>query len=133
MMANPLTGALGNAMGYVYVLGTVLLTVYGQLVIKWQVSAAGAMPEDAAGKLLFLGRLLLNPWIVTGLAAAFAAAVCWMAAMTRLPLSHAYPFMSLAFVLVMVGSAAFFGEPITVLKAAGLALIIAGIVVGSQG
>jgi multidrug transporter EmrE-like cation transporter len=120
-------------MGYFYVIGTVLLTVYGQLVIKWQVSEAGSMPEATPEKLLFLARLLLNPWIITGLAAAFVAAVFWMAAMTKLPLSHAYPFMSLAFVLVMVGSAAFFGEPITVLKATGLALIIAGIAVGSQG
>ena len=128
-MAN----SAGYAMGYVYVLGTVLLTVYGQLIIKWQVNLAGAMPEEAGAKVLFLGRLLVNPWIVTGLVAAFAAAVCWMAAMTKLPLSHAYPFMSLAFVLVMVGSAVFFGEPVTLLKVAGIALIIAGIVVGSQG
>lgn len=120
-------------MGYFYVIATVLLTVYGQLVIKWQVSQAGAMPEATPDKLLFLARLLLNPWILTGLAAAFVAAMFWMAAMTKLPLSHAYPFMSLAFVLVMVGSAAFFGEPITLLKATGLALVIAGIAVGSQG
>jgi len=120
-------------MSYFYVACTVLLTVYGQLVIKWQVLAAGAFPEAPGEKMLFLARLLMNPWIISALGAALAAAVTWMAAMTKLPLSHAYPFMSLAFVLVMVGSAAFFGEPITVLKATGLALIIAGIAVGSQG
>jgi len=46
--------------------------------------------------------LLLNPWIISGLAAALLASVTWMAAMTRLPLSHAYPFTTLAFVLVML-------------------------------
>jgi multidrug transporter EmrE-like cation transporter len=56
-----------------------------------------------------------------------------MAAMTKLDLSHAYPFTSLAFVLVTAASAVFFHEPMTGPKIAGIALICAGIVVGSQG
>lgn len=120
-------------MSYVYVFLTLLLTVYGQLVIKWQVTAAGAFPADPADKMLFLARLLVNPWVVSALAAALGAAVAWMAAMTKLDLSHAYPFMSLAFVLVLLGSAYFFHEPVTAPKLAGLVLVCAGIVVGSQG
>jgi len=120
-------------MSYVYVFLTVLLTVYGQLIIKWQVVAAGAFPADSADKFLFLARLLVNPWVVSALAAALAAAVAWMAAMTKLELSHAYPFMSLAFVLVLLGSAWFFHEPLTLPKVVGLVLVCAGIVVGSQG
>ena len=120
-------------MSYVYVGLTILLTVYGQLVIKWQVGLAGAFPAEPGARLLFLARLLVNPWIVSALVAALAAALAWMAAMTRLQLSHAYPFMSLAFVLVLVGSAWFFQEPLTLPKVAGLVLICAGIVIGSQG
>jgi multidrug transporter EmrE-like cation transporter len=120
-------------MSYVYVFLTVFLTVFGQVVVKWQVLQAGAFPPDTPGKLLFLGKLLINPWIVLALAAAFGAAVCWMAAMTRLELSHAYPFMSLAFILVLVCSALLFHEPVTAPKIVGLVLISAGIIVGSQG
>jgi multidrug transporter EmrE-like cation transporter len=120
-------------MSYVYVFLTIVLTVYGQLIIKWQVAAAGAFPVDPGDKFVFLARLLVNPWIVSALAAALAGAVAWMAAMTRLELSHAYPFMSLAFVFVMLGSAWFFHEPVTLPKVAGLVLVCAGIVIGSQG
>jgi multidrug transporter EmrE-like cation transporter len=120
-------------MSYLYVLATVLLTVYGQIVIKWQVMQAGALPADFADKFVFLARLLLNPWIVSAFAAAFLAALCWMAAMTRLQLSHAYPFVGLTFVLVLMASGLFFNEPVTPLKIAGVALIVLGIVVGSQG
>ena len=120
-------------MSYVYVFLTIFLTVYGQIAIKWQVTAAGAFPADPEGKLLFLARLLLNPWVISALAAALLAAVSWMAAMTKLDLSHAYPFMSLAFVLVLILSALVFHEPVTLPKIAGLALISAGIIVGSQG
>jgi multidrug transporter EmrE-like cation transporter len=56
-----------------------------------------------------------------------------MAAMTKLDLSHAYPFTGLSFVLVTFVSAWLFQEPVTVPKIAGIALICAGIVVGSQG
>ena len=103
-------------MSYVYVIATVLLTVYGQIAIKWQVLAAGPFPADPGEKAWFLARLLVNPWVLSALAAGLLASVSWMAAMTRLELSHAYPFMSLAFVLVMVCSAWFFSEPITPLK-----------------
>ncbi|MBI2297084.1 MAG: EamA family transporter [Betaproteobacteria bacterium] len=120
-------------MSYVYVACTVLLTVYGQLVIKWQVLAAGAFPETAGEKMLFLARLLINPWIVSALAAALAASMTWMAAMTRLDLSHAYPFLSAVFIFVPLASVLLFNEPVTSPKVVGLVLIVAGIVIGSQG
>jgi multidrug transporter EmrE-like cation transporter len=120
-------------MSYFYVACTVLLTAYGQIVIKWQVLAAGAFPESPGEKALFLGRLLINPWIVSALAAALAAAVTWMAAMTRLDLSHAYPFLSSVFVLVPLLSILLFNEPLTSPKVIGLALIVTGIIVGGQG
>ena len=123
----------GVIMSYVYIGLTILFTVYGQIVIKWQASLAGPLPESLSDKLIFLVHLVLNPWVLSGLAAAFLASLAWMAAMTRLPLSHAYPFMSLAFVIVLFLSALFFHEPLTWQKFAGMALIVGGIVVGSQG
>lgn len=120
-------------MSYFFVFLTVFLTVYSQIVIKWQVVAAGTMPAELPDKLWFLAKLLVNPWIMSGLLAGLLAAVSWMAAMTKLDLSHAYPFMSLAFVGVLVLSALVFHEPVNAWKIGGLALIAAGLVVGSQG
>jgi multidrug transporter EmrE-like cation transporter len=120
-------------MSYVFVSCTVLLTVYGQLVIKWRVGKAGAFPTDAGDKILFLLQLLLSPWVISALAAALLASVTWMAAMTKLQLSHAYPLTSAAFILVMLFSSLLFDEPLTVAKIVGATLIIAGIAVGSQG
>lgn len=119
-------------MYHLCVFGTVLFTVYGQLVIKWQVGRAGEFPAETAGKLWFLLRMIWNPWVLSGLAAAFLAFLCWMAAMTKFELSYAYPFMSLAFVLVLVMSGLLFREPVTMAKVVGILLIVAGIVVGSR-
>ena len=53
--------------------------------------------------------------------------------MTKLQLSHAYPFMGLTFVIVLLASGFFFQEPVTAYKVAGVALIFLGLVVASQG
>ena len=120
-------------MSYFYIFLTIAFTVYGQIVLKWQVIGAGAFPQTFSEKMFFLARLLLNPWVMSGFFAAFLAALSWMAAMTKLDLSHAYPFMSLNFVLVIILSSLLFQETITPLKIMGLGLIILGIVVGSRG
>lgn len=120
-------------MNHFYIALTVIFTVYGQIVIKWQVAKVGDLPVGTAEKMGFLLQLLLNPWIISGFAAAFLAALAWMAAMTKFDLSYAYPFMSLAFVLVLVLSGPVFQEAVTTPKVIGMALIVAGIVVGSQG
>ncbi|MCW6038510.1 EamA family transporter [Spirulina subsalsa FACHB-351] len=118
-------------MSHIYVLLTILFTVYGQIIIKWQVSNAGVFPQDNSEKIYFIIKLLSNPWVISSFMAAFLAAISWMAAMTKLPLSYAYPFTSSSFVLVLFLSAIFFREPITLSKSAGLLLIILGIIIGS--
>ena len=42
--------------GHVYILLTLLFTVYGQLVLKWQMAGAGPLPDAAADKFVFLLR-----------------------------------------------------------------------------
>jgi multidrug transporter EmrE-like cation transporter len=120
-------------MSYFYIILTILFTVYGQIIIKWQAAQAGSLPSGVNDKLWFLLRLVLNPWVLSGLFAAFLASLAWMAAMTKLPLSHAYPFVSFSFVLVVLSGALFFHEPLTWPKIAGMILIVSGIVIGSQG
>jgi drug/metabolite transporter (DMT)-like permease len=110
-----------------------VLTVYGQLVVKWQVSLAGVFPEDNGERVIFLAKLLINPWVISSMAAALLAGVAWMAALTQLQLSHAYPFMELTFVVVLVLSGIFFQEPVTWVKIAGVSLVVVGIALGSQG
>jgi multidrug transporter EmrE-like cation transporter len=127
-----LTNKMGHVMGYLYIFGTIFFTVYGQLVIKWQVSKAGLFPREISGKIFFFLKMICNPWVISSLAGAFLAFLCWIVAMTKFELSYAYPFMSLSFVLVMLSSASFFHEPITLFKSLGVGFIIMGIVIGSR-
>jgi Membrane transporters of cations and cationic drugs len=118
-------------MSYVFIALTVLLTVYGQIVLKWQVGLnPGATIENL--NIRALATLLLNPWVVSAFAAAFGASLFWMAAIGRMPLSKAYPFTALSFPLVAVISVFAFREGMDWHKIAGTALIIAGVIVLSR-
>lgn len=115
-------------MGYVYIALTVILTVYGQLVLKWQVDRIGPPADGMTAILSFVAQALSNPWVLSGLGAAFAASLCWMLALTRLPLSTAYPFTASSFLLILVFGVAFLGESASPTKLIGTMLIVSGIV-----
>jgi len=118
-----------NMMPWIFVFLTVAFTVYGQIVVKWQVGQMGELPDGLMDKVIFVFSQYLNPWIMSGLASAFLASACWIVAMTRLDLSVAYPFMSLAFVIVLFLSAVFFSEALSINKAIGTVIILVGLFV----
>jgi uncharacterized membrane protein len=118
---------------YGYIFLTVASTVYGQLILKWRLVDVGAMPEGFGPKVQFLVALCFDPYIFSGLVAAFIGSLAWMAALTRFELNYAYPFTSLSFVLVLMLSALLLHETINMERAIGLALIVAGTIVAGRG
>lgn len=118
---------------YSYIAATIFFTVYGQLVLKWRIADYGPLPAEGGEKLRFLLGLLLDPAIFSGFVAAFLASLAWMAAMTKFELSHAYPFMALNFVIVLLLSSWLLSEPLTIQRVFGVGLIIAGTVVAARG
>ena len=122
----------GTLLGAAYVALTLIFTVYGQLVLKWRISLKGPAPSGAWNTIVFLLGTLTDVWVVSCYAAAFLASLCWMAALTRFELSTAYPFMSLAFVLVMALGVVAFGEALTAPKVIGTVFVVAGLYLCSR-
>lgn len=120
--------------GYLFIIGTVLLTVYGQVVFKWQVDKIQVSTASGLNaQVEFVVRLLLNPWIVSSLAAAFLASLSWAGALRYFELSYAYPFTSLSFVLVMGLGIWLFKETFSFAKLTGVGLIVLGLIIASRG
>ncbi len=119
-------------MNYLYILGTIVFTVYGQLILKWRIADYGELPVPFIDKVIFLIKLVIDPFILSGFLSAFIASLFWMAAMTKFDLSFAYPFMSASFVLVFVFSMLLFNEPFSFDKALGLFFIVMGIIITSR-
>jgi multidrug transporter EmrE-like cation transporter len=120
-------------MGYLYIFGTIFFTVYGQIIIKWQIRTSGGIPSHFPDSIYFILKFIINPWIISSLTAAFLAFLCWVAALNKFDLSFAYPFMSLSFALVLILGWLLFSEPMSIPKVVGIVMIFAGVIVGSQG
>jgi multidrug transporter EmrE-like cation transporter len=117
---------------YLYIAGTILFTVYGQLIIKIRIGNYDQLPAAFWEKVVFLFKLLGDPLILSGLLAAFIASIFWMAAMTKMRLGVAYPFIGLNFVLIFLLSIFLLKEPFSVYRLIGVLMIIAGIFVASR-
>lgn len=73
-------------------------------------------------------KILLNPLVILGLGMFGISFFLMAAALSRTELTLAYPFMSaLVYIILFLVGFFFFHERITLLRAAGMALILAGI------
>jgi drug/metabolite transporter (DMT)-like permease len=111
---------------YLFVTGTLVLTIYGQLIAKARAHfhAAQIAPGDYVG---FVIAMFLDPWVLSAIAAAVLAGVSWMLAIRNAELSLLYPFVALTFVFVPLFAALLFGERIGLVQAIGLAMIVCGV------
>ena len=100
--------------------------VIGQTTMKLGVNHAG-LGEGSAGLVGVLGIIFTEPLVLLGLACYVLAALAWIAALTRLDLSVAYPFLALNFVLIALSASMILGESIPLLRWAGIGVICVGI------
>ena len=54
-----------RSMQHLYIIMTLLLTVYGQLVFKWQIDKAGQFPQGFHQITAYLLKLLIQPWLIS--------------------------------------------------------------------
>ena len=121
--------------GYLYIFLTLIFTAFGQLILKWRLTSVGFELPSAGllAQVEMIVRLLIDPYVFSGLAAAFIASLTWMAALSKFELSFAYPFMALNFILVPILGMYFLGESLSFRSIFGLALIFFGVVVVAKG
>lgn len=99
-----------------FLLAGVLLNAAAQLLLK---AGTNAMPLGI--------RLAIEPHILGGLACYVISVVVWIIALSRVPVSIAYPMLSIGYVVNAVGAWALLGETLTPMRMAGIAVIVAGV------
>ena len=123
--------------GYLYLFATIATTVTSQIIVKWRVAnyvtTLLPMPTEIIGKILFLFKVIFDPFIFVALCLTFTSGLCWMATMTKFDISYAYPFTMLGFVAVLVLSALLLGESFNISKLIGCTVIILGVIITSKG
>ena len=99
----------------------------GQLLFKLAADSTFA-PGAAGGVVDQALRLVVNPFFVCAMAMYFALSVMWVWILSFTPLSRAYPFVAAAFIVTPLLSHLFFKEALDLRFAAGVALIVCGLV-----
>ena len=115
-----------------FIVVTIVFTVAGQLLVKKGMLEVGWSPTELSSVPGFIWAAFTNLSVVSGLACAVAGAVSWTMAVSRSPLSFAYPFMGLAIVLVLVLSGRLFGETVFVGRWIGVAIVCLGLAVAAS-
>ncbi|WP_327785061.1 hypothetical protein [Vibrio crassostreae] len=114
---------------HIYIFSMIFFTVYSQLIIKWKSSLLNDLPIDNLDKIIFIIKVLLNPWIISSITATLFAGISWMLAMSKFEIGYAYPWISLNFVLMLLFGVLLFGEQLTISKVIGTVIIIFGITI----
>jgi multidrug transporter EmrE-like cation transporter len=110
---------------YLFIAGTIALTVYAQILVKWR--ALEHAPPIAGQKIAYLRAMYTDPWVLSAFASALAGSVLWSLAIERMPVTLAYPFMALTFALVPVVSVMLFRETLSLTQILGIMFIVVGV------
>jgi drug/metabolite transporter (DMT)-like permease len=111
-----------QSFSYLLVALCVVALAFGQIIFK----LVGTRISGAADLLTHVTALAL---LAAGVGLYAASTVAWIIALRTLPLTHAYMFMSIGFILVPIAAHFFLGEPLTGRLMFGSLIIILGILV----
>ncbi|MFZ1680420.1 MAG: transporter [Rhizobiaceae bacterium] len=115
-----------------FILFTVLTNAAAQIMLKQGVTTLGAMEWAGNNAVLKMIGVVFHPWVFAGLATFVISMASHMFVLSKVELSFAYPFLSLAYVAVAAASWYFFAETIDTPRLIGIALICAGTIFIAQ-
>jgi undecaprenyl phosphate-alpha-L-ara4N flippase subunit ArnE len=95
--------------------------------LKHGMQVATARAAHHGGSLAL--RAATSPWLLLGLAVFGVSAVAWLAALSRVPLSVAYPFNALGYVVILTVSVLILHERATVLTWVGSLMVVSGLLI----
>lgn len=110
-----------------YILISVLAGASGQIMLKKGMSSMGPLTLTLDQLFNILWRVGTNPYVVIGLAVYVGGTVFWLAALSRVDLSYAYPFASLSYVVMLLASWRLFDENISPLRLLGTVVVGLGV------
>ena len=99
----------------------------GQVMLKHGMQIATARAAHSGGSLAL--RAATSPWVLLGLVVFGISAVAWLAALSRVPLSVAYPFNALGYLVILTASVVVLHERANVLTWVGSLMVVSGLLV----
>jgi multidrug transporter EmrE-like cation transporter len=108
-------------------LAGVLLNAAAQLLLKAGTNRVGDFSFTLDNVVPIGARLAANPPILAGLACYVVSVGFWILALSRVPVSVAYPMLSLGYVVNAFAAYFLFGESLAAQKLVGIGFIVVGV------
>ena len=107
-------------MAYLKLAGFLLMIVAGQICFK-KAALSGAGLDS-------IFQSFMNKWLLGAFAIYGVATFIWVTLLRTMPLSTAYPFIALGFILVPLAGVFLFGEHLSATQWVGTGMIVLGII-----
>lgn len=116
-----------TAVSFALILTGVLLNAAAQLLLKAGTNAVGHFDFQLDNVVPVGLKLAFEPHIFGGLSCYVVSVVIWIMALSRVPVSVAYPLLSIGYIVNAFAAAWLFGESLTAQKLLGIGFIVIGV------
>jgi multidrug transporter EmrE-like cation transporter len=118
---------------FAFLMTGVLLNTGAQLLLKAGTNSLGVITLTRDDWMATLARMATQPHFVGGVAIYIASLVVWILGLSRVPVSVAYPMLSLGYVVNAIAAHYLFGESVTVVRWLGIGFIVLGVWLVARG
>ena len=112
-------------MNIILILVSVLLNCTAQLCIRKGMLLVGE--TGMSNMITNLGVMVTNIWLWGAMICYALSILLWMAVLSKVEVSFAYPFLSIGYVVAAVVGDYFFGESLSVIRIVGIVIICIGV------
>ncbi|MEO5691527.1 MAG: SMR family transporter [Usitatibacter sp.] len=116
-----------NALTFSLVMLGVLLNAVAQLLLKAGTNRMGEFAFSLDNVVPIGVKIATNPPIIAGLACYGVSVVVWIMALSRVPVSVAYPMLSVGYIVNAFAAWMLFGESLGAQKLVGIGFIMIGV------
>ena len=115
------------------IIGCILFAAGGNLLLKAGMNQVGSVVETQLSVVQYILQTFAQPTILIGIVLYIVSFVMWLSLLSMMELSAVYPiFVSAAFLIVMAGSAVWFGENVNAMRIIGTLVVALGILIVSR-
>ena len=105
----------------------VLLNAAAQLLLKAGTNVLGVITLTRDNWTGEFGRMAVEPHFIAGVACYGVSLIVWIIGLSRVPVSMAYPLLSLGYVINAVAAHYLLGEAVTLGRWLGIGFIVVGV------
>lgn len=106
-----------------YIISSTAMSICAQLTLKYAMGRIAATPSSRP----LILRIILSPFVILGMGIYGLGVMFWLVALSYLEVSLVYPFASLSYIGIIIGSHYLFKERIPPRRLLGILVIVGGV------